>query len=146
MKRKGILAQENTGMCKILARVSDFKETCSWIFIAPLRVTAKNLEITSMSMDKCMMAQLYMGYIAVKIRKQEIHYQYRWAFPKAHWSSCKRINTHLYNDLKTVWYVAKRYTYWKKKYKEVQMPLRGRKEMKLGKGTQEAIKVKCLIS
>lgn len=32
----------------------------------------------------------------------------------------------------------------KKKKKEVKMPLRGRKEMKLGKGTQEAIKVKCI--
>lgn len=31
-----------------------------------------------------------------------------------------------------------------KKKKEVKMPLRGRKEMKLGKGTQEAIKVKCI--
>lgn len=37
----------------------------------------RKLERTSMSMVKCIMAQLYMGYIAVEIRKQEIHYQYR---------------------------------------------------------------------
>lgn len=48
-------------------------------------------------------------------------------------------------------YVTKRYIYKKEKVLKKSMeinlkPLTGRKGMKLGKGTQETIKVKCLIS